>query len=74
MTHKPEQYNTWLDNDKHLPENEHRMYWVSDGKNINLARFDISKKDWKPLWMSAAFKVKYFMPIKLPRPPTAEEN
>ena len=76
MPHDKNQYNTWLDVTKHLPESEWRMYWVSDGKNVSLANFMIAIKSWCYKYMTAALKPKYFMPIKLitcQKPPEEKE-
>lgn len=67
MPHKPEEYNTWLRTDQCMPE-LNRFYWISDGKDIALAVWNIEDMCWKFKYMHSIVKPVYMMPVKLPKP------
>lgn len=67
MPHRDEEYNTWLDVTLVMPE-AGRMYWVSDGKDISLAKWNIANMCWIYKYMYSCFKPTCMMPIKLEKP------
>ena len=58
----------WIDTSQELPDLK-RLYWVSDGKDIALARWNIKDMCWKFLYMTEFFKPRLMLPVILPKLP-----
>ena len=68
MADDPNFGKVWLDVNVELPL-KGRFYWVSDGRDIALASWDIPNMRWKYHYMHSVFEVRYMLPVKLPLPP-----
>lgn len=58
----------WLDVTKQMPQPP-RKYWITDGKDVALAEWNIENMNWKFIWHYSVFKPVAMLPIKLPQIP-----
>jgi hypothetical protein len=55
----------WIDLRSQLP-NLRSYYFIADGKDIALAKFNAESMQWKFLWHYSTFKPTHMLAIKLP--------
>lgn len=63
----------WLDCRKNMPQPP-RKYWITDGKDIALAEWNIERMQWKFLYHHSVFNPTFMLPVKLPEIPSYENQ
>lgn len=56
----------WTRCDEQLPELK-TLYFISDGKNVALAKFDAEGMRWHFLWHYSTFKPTHMIKVSLPK-------
>jgi len=65
--------NEWIDTKKHLPE-LNKLYFITDGKDVALAKFSIDNMCWSFLWHYSVFNPTHMIKVELPNIDTNEEK
>jgi len=55
----------WIDTKKELPKLD-RFYFITDGKNVALAKWSVGNMCWHFLWHSSVFDPSHMLEINLP--------
>ena len=63
----------WVSTKEVMPELG-RFYWISDGKDVALAKWDIERMQWKMLYMYAVVKPTLMLKVKLPGLPAPDKQ